>query len=92
MAFTIPLAWFCAARGLVGGATCHIAGFTTIAGWRGDMENARLESTITSLGTRSELTPLAIAVNWAFIIIASTLIFVSIAMRTVNATFHSIEK
>jgi hypothetical protein len=56
------------------------------------MENAFLESAITSLGASSELTPLAVAINWAFIIIARTLIFVSITMRTVNATFHSIEK
>jgi len=92
VALAILLAWFCAASMVLLGATCLWASFATMTGCLGDGVHTALDSTTTGGRTRTVLAPTPFTINCACLDVARALIFISVTMRTVNATFHSIEK
>jgi hypothetical protein len=92
VALAVLLAWLCAARMDLLGTACCRANFAAMAGGSGDRVHPFLNSTTTGGRTRAVLSPTSITVNCACFGVACTLFFVSITMRAINSTFHTIEK
>jgi len=92
VALAISLAWFCAARMDFLSAACLGASFAAMSGLPGDAVHTFLDSTTTSCRTRTVLAPTPVTINWAWPNVACTLFFISVTMRTIKATFVSVDK
>merc|ERR1719247_167329 len=73
-------------------AACLRASFAAMSGRSGDAIHSFLDSTTTSRRTRTVLTPTPFTINWTCPNVACTLFFISVTMRTIKATFVSVDK
>jgi hypothetical protein len=74
------------------GTGCLRASFAAMRGRSGDAEHSVLHSTTTSCRTGTVLAPTPFTINCACFDVARTLFFISVAMRTIKATFVAVDK